>query len=306
MSPLRGILLKVTAIGFFTVMAAFAKAAMETVPAGQTVFFRAFFSLPIVVIWLAMQGQLQTGLRTHHPWMHVWRGLIGGTSMACNFLALSMLPLPEVTVIGFITPFVTLLLAVIFLGEKVRFFRWSMLGLGLVGVSIVIWPRLSFGSEAASQVAMLGVVFVLISSTLRGVVQIHIRRMVKTENSAAIAFYFLLTVSVVSLATAPFGWVRPDTTTLMFLIGAGVFGGVGQLMITASFKFAEASALAPFDYVAILFSMFVGYYWFGEVSTVPMLLGAALVVFSGVLIIWRERQIGIRSRADKNSQIPRP
>ncbi|MDG1431484.1 MAG: DMT family transporter [Paracoccaceae bacterium] len=305
MSPVRGILLKISALAFFTVMAGFAKAAMEVVPAGQTVFFRAFFSLPIVVVWLMMRGQLLTGLRTKRPFMHVSRGLLGGTAMGCNFLALSLLPLPEVTVIGYITPFVTLFLAVVVLGEKVRLFRWSMLGLGLVGVSIVIWPRLAFEGEAASQAAMWGVIFVLISSVLRGVVQIHIRRMVQTENSAAIAFYFLLTVSVVSLLTMPFGWVWPDKMTLLFLIGAGITGGFGQLMITSSFKYAEASALAPFDYITILFSMIIGYYWFGEISTTPMLLGAALVVLSGVLIIWRERQIGVRSRADKNSQVPR-
>ena len=142
------------------------------------------------------------------------------------------------------------------------------------------------------------------AAMLRSIVQIHIRKMVKTESTSAIVFYFAITVSLGSLATAPFGWVMPDAEVLALLIGAGLIGGVAQLLITTAFRYADTSVLAPFDYVSILFAMIAGYFLFDEVPTLAMLAGASLVVLSGVLIIWRERQIGIKDRKDRVSVTP--
>ena len=304
MSSVRGIFLKIMALMLFTAMASLVKAAMDTVPAGQAVFFRALFSLPIIFLWLAYRKELGTGLRTKQPMLHVWRGLIGGTSMGCTFFALGHLPLPEVTIIGFVSPIVTLVLAVFLLGETVRVFRWSMVALGLAGVMIVIWPRLSIGQGEVEDIAIIAVIAVLVSACMRAFVQIHIRRMVKTEQTSAIVFYFAVTVSVASLLTAPFGWIVPDWNVVFLLVASGLVGGVAQLFITTAFRYSDASVLAPFDYVSILFSMIAGYFWFAEVPTGPMLIGASLVALSGVLIIWRERQIGIKARQDKVSVTP--
>ena len=294
MSSVRGIFFKVIALALFTVMASLVKSAMDSVPPGQAVFFRALFSLPIIFLWLAYRGDLATGLRTKKPMLHVWRGLIGGTSMGCMFFALGNLPLPEVTIIGFVSPIVTLVLAVLLLGETVRVFRWSMVALGLAGVMIVIWPRLSIGQGDFEDIAIWAVGAVLVSACMRAVVQIHIRRMVKTEQTSAIVFYFAVTVSVASLLTAPFGWIVPDWNVVFLLVASGLVGGIAQLFITTAFRFSDASVLAPFDYVPILFSMIAGYFFFTEVPTQTMLLGAALVILSGVLIIWREHRIGAR------------
>lgn len=304
MSSVRGIFLKILALALFTIMAAMAKAAMDTVPTGQAVFFRAFCSFPVILGWLLWQGDLVAKLRTRNPGLHVLRGVVGGTAMGLNFAALSLLPLPEVTVIGFVSPFFTLVLAVLMLGETVRAFRWSMVALGLVGVSIVIWPRLTLDAETASIAAMIGVFCVLCAALLRSLVQIHIRKMVKTEHPSAIVFYFTATVSIFALLTAPFGWVWPSANVLFLLIGSGLVGGVAQLMVTQSLKLSDASVLAPFEYASILFAMTVGYLWFADIPTGPMLMGASLVVVSGMLIIWRERQIGIKARQDRVSVTP--
>lgn len=304
MSPVRGILLKIMAIALFSVMAALAKAAMEVVPTGQAVFFRALFAFPIILGWLIVQGDLLEKLRTQQPLLHVWRGLFGSLAMGLNFLALSLLPLPEVTVIGFIAPIITLILAVFLLGETVRLFRWSMVALGLVGVLIVIWPRLTWGADTASTIALVGVASVLASASLRAFVQIHIRKMVKTEHPSAIVFYFTLIVTIASLATMPFGWVWPDPFVLAMLIASGLIGGAAQLLHTSALRYSDASVLAPYDYVAILFAMVIGYVWFSEIPTVPMLVGAVLVILSGVLIVLRERRLGLAERQDKTSVTP--
>ncbi|WP_333694342.1 DMT family transporter, partial [Phaeobacter italicus] len=141
--------------------------------------------------------------------------------------------------------------------------------------------------------ATLGAILILIATVARGLVQIHIRRMVMTEHTAAIVFYFSLTASLLSLCTLPFGWVWPDPATLALLISAGLVGGVAQILVTSSYRFAPASMLAPYDYSSMLFAIVLGYVWFNELPTLVMLAGAGLVIVGNVLVIWRESRLGL-------------
>lgn len=102
--PALAVGLKVTAIGLFTLMAAIIKFTSDFVPAGEAVFFRSLFAIPVIVAWLIMRGDLRHGLIAKNPIGHVWRGVLGTTAMGLTFTGLGMLPLPEVTAIGFATP----------------------------------------------------------------------------------------------------------------------------------------------------------------------------------------------------------
>ena len=290
--PMLAITLKVVAIGLFTGLSALIKAVSEVVPAGEAVFFRSFFAIPVIVIWLATRGELRQGLVTRKPMFHVWRGLVGTSAMGMTFMGLALLPLPEVTAIGYATPIFTLILAALFLGERIRLIRISAVAVGLLGVLIMIWPRLGSG-EGLAEGATLGVLLVLGATIARGFVQIHIRRMVQSEHTAAIVYYFSLTASGLSLLTLPFGWVMPDPQTLALLIGAGFVGGVAQILVTSSYRFAPASLLAPYDYVSMLFAIVIGYVWFAELPTLVMLSGAFLVIAGNILVIWRESRLGL-------------
>lgn len=295
MHPLKGITFKITAIALFSIMAALIKATSSDVPAGQAVFFRSFFALFVIFAWLVQRGEMPQGLRVKNAMGHVWRGVIGTTSMAMNFAALGLLPLPEVTAIGFAAPLLTVMFAAMFLGEEVRAFRLSAVGLGLVGVTVVLWPRLTiFDMDQASALATLGVMLVLGSAVFRALAQIHIRKLVQTDQTSAIVFYFSLTASALSLLTLPFGWIMPSWEQAALLICAGLIGGVAQILLTSCYRYAPASVVAPFDYVAILFAILIGYVWFAEVPTVQMLIGAAIVIAAGILIIWRESQLGLK------------
>ncbi|MEL6466406.1 MAG: DMT family transporter [Pseudomonadota bacterium] len=294
--PGTAIALKLMAVFLFMVMAAMIKAATQNVPSGQAVFFRSFFAMPIIVAWIWRAGEMREALTPHNLMGHIWRGLFGTMAMALTFAGLGLLPLPEVTAIGYATPMFTVILAAVMLGERVRLFRISAVALGLVGVMIVIWPRLSLAEIGTA--GTLGALFVLGASVLRAFVQIHIRTLVKTEHTAAIVFYFSLTATVLSLLSLPFGWVVPAGTDLLLLISAGLVGGVAQIMVTASYRFGAASMLAPFDYTSLIFAALIGYLIFAELPTVETVIGASLVVLGGVIIIWRERQLGGgRSRA---------
>ena len=299
-APGLAVLLKVTSVALFTGMSAIVKVVSETVPAGEAVFFRSLLALPVIVIWIWQRGDLSEALIPKNIMGHVWRGLFGTAAMACNFAALGLLPLPEVTAIGYAAPIFTVILAVLLLGERIRFIRISAVVLGLVGVLIVAWPRLSLSADELTAGAQLGALLVLASCVLRAFVQIHIRTLVKTEHTAAIVFYFSLTSATLSLFTIPFGWVMPDPLTLLLLCLTGIIGGIAQILVTSAYRFGPASMLAPFDYASLIFAIGIGYFVFAELPTLVMLLGAGLVIAGNVLVLWRERQLGLinqRARA---------
>ncbi|MGV6849380.1 MAG: DMT family transporter [Marinibacterium sp.] len=285
--------LKVTAVGLFMVMAAIMKAAMDVVPPGQGVFFRSFLALPVILGWIWARGELRHALIPNNITGHIWRGVFGTSAMGMTFGALGYLPLPDVTAIGYATPIFVVILAALMLGERIRIIRISAVALGLIGVLIVIWPKLSLGTSGISDTARLGALLALAASLVRALVQIHIRTLVRTEHTAAIVFYFSLTATVLSLATLPFGWVIPDPTTLTLLCLSGLLGGVAQILVTSAYRFGGASMLAPYDYTSLIFATIIGYVWFSEWPTLATMAGAVLVIAGNALVLWRERQLGL-------------
>jgi len=280
-------------------MASFIKAASVEVPPGEAVFFRSFVAIPVILIWLSLQGELPRGLKTSRPGAHLWRGLVGTSAMGLGFAALGILPLPEVTAIGYAAPVLVVILAAIFLNEKIGVFRISAVTLGLAGVLVVMAPRLGLaGDEHAGTREAIGVLLVLGGAFCAAIAQVTVRTMVRTETTASIVFYFSLTASVLAAATAPFGWVWPSLQTIGMLVAAGLLGGVGQIFLTSAYRFADVSVIAPFEYASILLAVLSGYAFFGEVPTIQTLVGSALVIAAGISIILRERYLGLqRGRA---------
>jgi drug/metabolite transporter (DMT)-like permease len=302
--PLRGIALKIASVLVFIVMAALIKATAAHVPAGQAVFFRSFFAIPVIVAWLAWRHELRTGLKAKAPMGHVWRGIVGTLAMGLGFAGLGYLPLPEVTAIGYAAPLLTVVFAAMFLGEEVRLFRISAVALGLTGVLIVLAPRLTVTPGAAGTVEAFGAMLVLGGAVFAALAQVFVRKLVNTEQTSAIVFYFSLTATALSLVTLPFGWVWPAPREAALLVTAGLLGGLGQILLTSSYREADASLVAPFDYASMLFALAIGYLVFAEVPTAAMLGGAALIVTAGILIIWRERQLGLERARQRKAMTP--
>ncbi|PKP70182.1 MAG: EamA family transporter [Alphaproteobacteria bacterium HGW-Alphaproteobacteria-4] len=303
MSPLRGILLKLISVLIFIAMASLIKATAAHVPAGEAVFFRSFFAIPVILVWLALRRELAVGWRVASPIGHVWRGVLGSTAMGLGFAGLGLLPLPEVTAIGYASPLLTVIFAAMFLGEQVRAFRMAAVAMGMVGVLIVLSPRLGGVGEATDREA-LGAVVVLMGALCSSLAQVFVRKLVATERTSAIVLWFSVTASVLSLITIPFGWVVPDARTAALLVLAGILGGFGQIFLTSSYRYGDAGLIAPFEYASMIFALAIGYFVFGEVPTVVMLGGAALVILAGVLIIWRERQLGLERARQRKAMTP--
>ncbi|MBY6155102.1 DMT family transporter [Vannielia litorea] len=288
MKPLVGISLTLGAIFLFSIMGALVKAA-EGVPVGQTVFFRAGCGLPVIVAWLWLRGDMPEGLKVQSVRSHAIRAIVGSGAMGLGFLGLRYLPLPEVTALRFITPILIVIFAAILLRERVRLLRITAVAVGLVGVLIIMWPRLSLdGGERE----FIGTVMILSSALLASLAQIFVKAMASKESTAAIVFYFSATATTLSLLTIPWGWVWPTPLEWALLIGAGLTGGAGQILVTSSYRFADASLLAPYTYSSMIWALVIGFFVFNEVPTLQMLAGAALVICAGAFIVWREQQLG--------------
>ena len=303
MRPIRGITYKLISVALFITMSSLVKSVSDTIPPGQTVFFRSAFAVPVILIWLAFRRELHTGLRASKPLGHFWRGLVGTTSMGMGFASLAFLPLPEVTAIGYAAPLLVVVFASMFLGEEVRAFRLTAVFAGLVGVMIVLSPRLSVGTDVTTREA-LGAMLALTGAVCAALAQVTVRKLVMTEQTSAIVFWFSVTAAFLGLLTLPFGWAMPTAREAGILVLTGLIGGVGQIFLTSSYREADASLVAPFDYASMLLALGIGFWVFGEVPTGTMLIGATIVVSAGIFIIWRERQLGIERAKQRKAMSP--
>ena len=294
MNPVRGIVLKILSVFVFVTMFSCVKATAEHVPPGEAVFFRSLFAIPVLIIWLAQRGEFPGKLKAIDPMGHVWRGLMGSCAMGLGFLAIGLLPLPEVVAIGYTAPFMVTILAAMFLGEQIRLVRFLALLLGLTGVVLVVLPRLTtLDADMVSDMETMGVIAALSAAVFSALAQVFARKLVATESTGAIVFYFSCMSSFLALLTLPFGWILPTGMELLLLVSAGLLGGVGQILLTESYRYAEVAVIAPFEYSSILLATALGYFVFSEVPTRLMLCGVALIITAGVIIIVRERRLGI-------------
>lgn len=298
-STLTGIGLKVASVAIFVGMSSCIKLAGE-LPAGEIVFFRSFFAALPVIGLLALRDDLRTALTTKHPFSHVVRSLVGVTAMGLGFFALTRLPLPEAIALNYAQPLLVVVFSALFLGETIRIYRWSAVVVGLIGVLIISWPKLTLFDTAAgfSNQEALGVAAALVAAAVSAVAMLLVRRLVQIEKSATIVLWFSLTSSLIALFTIPFGWRALDWEQLTLLMVAGICGGIAQILMTEAYRYAEASTVAPFEYTSMLLGIAAGYFLFAELPTIHTLLGGMIVISAGIFIVWREHRLGLeRSRA---------
>jgi drug/metabolite transporter (DMT)-like permease len=309
---LTGILFKIASAFCFTVMAALIRWIGEDVPSGEIVFARSAFALVPILIWLAVQGQL-SDVKTSRPGGHFIRSSVGVAAMFCMFSGLARIPLPDATMIHYASPLITVALAAIVLGEPLRVPRLVAVLLGLAGVAVMFWPHLVDGrmqraiasGEGEGMRALEGALFALGGAFFTACAMIQIRRLVQTETTASVVFFFTIFSSLFSLATLPFGWVWPAPSTAAALVAIGFLGGVGQIFLTSGYRYAEASVIAPFEYTTLIWALSIGWLAFGDLPGWFGLAGGLVVILSGIIVIRDERRRGIeRARAQKVAQPP--
>jgi drug/metabolite transporter (DMT)-like permease len=306
-APLLGISLKLAATIAFFVMATALKIAADVVPIGQLVFARNFFGLFPVLLMVGMRGELGLAFKTSNPKGHLTRATVGLSAMVCSFTALYLLPLPDATAIGFATPLIVVVLAYFLLGEKVRIYRWSAVGVGFLGILIVLSPHL--GDEQLDSMSTIGAMLGIAAAGFAALAMITVRKLCETERTSTIVTWFAGSSTVLALLTLPLGlvlpgqaWIIPDAPTFGLLLLIGLAGGVGQILLTQSYRYAEASTIAPFDYVNMVWAIIIGWVVFSEVPVPEVVVGAAIVMAAGVFVIYREHRLGLdRTKARRAS-----
>ncbi|HEX2594477.1 MAG TPA: DMT family transporter [Rhizomicrobium sp.] len=287
--PYLGIALKVSATLAFSIMSACIKLA-GPVPVGEVIFFRCIFALvPLFALSVYTVGP-RAVVQTSKPWLHVIRSTIGISSMFMGFSAIKMLPLADATAYSFVMPIFVVVLASLMLRETVGPVRGAAVVIGFAGVVLMTQAHggltaiIEAGFSAGSGLALTG-------AFLSAFVVIFIRQMSNSERSETIVFYFMTVSAVVSGITMIWEHVMPTPLVAFWLVMSGLLGGVGQICMTYSYRFAEPSMLAPFDYVAMVWAMALGFLIFGDVPAAVMLAGAGVVIAAGLFIVWREREM---------------
>jgi drug/metabolite transporter (DMT)-like permease len=275
----RGILYMVGSTVMFAGGNAVVKWQLATYPLGEVAFGRTLFAfLTVAAIVLPRAGW--GVLRTRRYREHVQRGFSQVGSMLCWFLAVRALSLGSATAIGFAAPLFTTLLSIVILKERVGVHRWSALIIGFVGVLVITHP--SAGTLSS------GALFALANAVLISTVAIAIRRMSMTESAATLTLYQMSIMTLCTAGLLTLGFRTPHWGDALMVALAGVGNGVAQFWWTRSLSFAPPSAVVPFNYLSLVWATMLGFAVWGDVPTASLLAGSAIVVASGIYIVWRE------------------
>lgn len=287
--PMLGIALRIAAVLVIGLMFLCVKlAGNRGVHVTESLFWRQLAGLPVALAWLWWNGDLGT-IRTTRPGGHIIRTILGIAAMALNFTSMILLPMAEATTFGFATQIFATIFAAILLAEPTGRYRWGAVVLGFIGIIVAMQPGQGHISSSGIAVALGGAV--LTSCTV-----IQLRRLTRTEAPGAIVFWFSL-VSIIPLGCALLYFGRShDGETWLILSGLSITGAIGQILLTASLRYASVATIMTIDYGALLWTAMLGYGAFGDVPGNTVFMGAPLIVGAGLIIVWRE-QIIAKQRA---------
>ena len=255
---------------------------LNNVPFGQVLFMRFFFGM-IPILFLIPKNKIFTFYKTKRPILHMWRACCGTVAICALFVALRNLPLADVISLTFTGPLFVTIMSVIFLSEKVGIRRWFAVAIGFIGMLFIVRP--------AFEEMNFYYVFPVIFSLGFANVAISIRSLSKTEPNYLIAFYFSILSLLVGLSTIVNGWIWPTLYEAFLFALLGLAGGIGNLLLTQSYRLADASLVTPIKYLSLVIAIVAGYFIFTEIPKVMTLFGAGLIVVSSFIIFRREAKL---------------
>ena len=244
-------------------------------------FFRAVVGL--VLVLPVVLRKRETGMWSHRPALHLSRGVSSTAALLCGFYSVIHLPLATATSISFAGPLFVLVLAAVFLGEVVRRRRWSATLIGFLGVLIMLRP--TGAVELASLVALVGAFFFATSIIL-------IKRLLEADGPAVVIFYYGMIGTLFMAGPAFYTWITPTWEEAGLLVLTGAFGVAAQGCYIRGLAITDASALAPYGFLRLLFAALAGFAFFSEVPDMWTVVGGAVIVGSTLYIARREAILG--------------
>jgi drug/metabolite transporter (DMT)-like permease len=274
-----GILYMVGATIVFSASSACSKWLVATYPAGEVLFTRSVVSLIACAAFILPTTGLMV-FRTTRLRHHVARSFSQFVSQSCLIIAFSLMPLAGAIAINFSAPLFAALVSIVLLKEKVGLARWSALLVGFLGVLIVTNP----GAEAFQ----IGALFALTNAILYGTVTAAVRGMTATESAPTLTLYQIVLLTGFFAVVAPFGFIMPTFEHWGLIVFNGLANAIGQYWWTKSLHLGPASAVAPFFYLSLVWAVLIGFVVWGDIPTIGLLIGSAIVVASGLFLLWRE------------------
>ena len=291
-SPLVGMMAAAGAFCLLSVMSLFAKLLSETHHVIEIAFWRNIIAfLPFLAIVFLFGRRDILKIRSK-PRVLVFRSLFGTMNILFMFGAFSLLPLANVTALIFTATLFIPILGFFLLGERVGPYRWSAVAVGFVGVICVAQPGGDWN--------MLGVVLGLVAAFFNAVLGTLLRLLGRTEMPETMTFYFLLIGTLALAPFMPFLGTMPARDEIGLLIGLGISGCLMQFLLSVAFKNAPAALVSIFNYTQIIWATLFGWAVFGDWPSLNILIGAAIIIASSLIVVLRERYLARKGR------LPRP
>lgn len=265
----------------FTAMLVCVRALEGRYPSVEVVFFRAFVGLIFVLPPLIRTGI--RGLHTNHFPLHISRASFSLLAMVVYYYAVPFIPLADSTTYSFIIPLFVTLGAVLFLKEKVDGPRWTATIVGFIGVVIVLRP----GQGGLS----LPVLMMMLSVLFYAGAWISMKFLTRTDEAAVIVFYQNILIVPLALVPTLFIGRLPTWEDLLILIGVGLFGSYAHYCQAKSFGSADASAVMPFDFLRLPFSVTCAWFLFEEPTDIWTWIGAMIIFGATYYITWWESRV---------------
>lgn len=250
---------------------------------GEILFWRSFPSIPILMLWLAAQGQLHR-LRTQRMPAHLRRAVLGMIGMVMTFGAPLLLPLAESTTLSFTTPLFAVILSALLLAERVGPWRWGAVLAGFVGIVIIAQP-------GQSHMPPFGVAVGLGAAFMVALISIQIRDLSRTDEPVAIVFWFSAWSSAVYALVLPFFVSAHSPFQWALLLTIGVLGCAAQMLLTAALRFGQVASVIVMDYSSLIWATLYGWLVWDQLPPATTWLGAPLIIGAGALIAWREHRL---------------
>ena len=274
-----GILYMLTATILFAGSSALTKWLVATYPIGEVLLLRAASGL----VGTSLVILPATGLavfRTSRLRAHMVRGVSQSCSQTFLVIAFSLMPLASAVAINFSAPLFATIAAIVFLKETVGPVRWGALIIGFLGVLLVTSPGVDTFQA--------GSLFALANAILFGTVTVGVRGMTATETAETLTMYQMVVLIAVFTLSLPLGWVTPTAADWGAMVVNGLGNALGQYLWTRALHLAPTSAVVPFNYFSLVWAIILGFLVWGDIPSAALLAGSAIVVASGMFLLWHE------------------
>jgi drug/metabolite transporter (DMT)-like permease len=275
-----GIAYMLGATVMFSVSSALSKWQVADYSFDEVLFFRALGSLATIALMILPRTGLAV-FRTRRLSDHIARSATQTVAQSCIVIAFALMPLGGAVAINFASPLFATLAAALWLKERVGPVRGLALIVGFGGVLLVAAP--------GADTFRIGALFALANAILYGSVTAAVRGMTTTESPETLTMYQMLFLALFFALGLPFfGFAWPGAADLGILFVNGVVNAIGQYWWTRSLSLAPPAAVGPFYYFSLVWALVLGFVFWGEVPGLPLLAGSAVVVGSGLALIWHE------------------